>query len=194
LLAGCSSDPADTPAQSEAPGGSSGQPGLDQAQQGMQQMMEGLQQMQQAQTTPVDYQVLEGFVPEFSGWERSEVTGQQVKSVVSVSNASATYTNGGASLELEITDTSLSQLLLAPFTMMTQVGYEEVSDEGYTRAITLAGYPGFEKWENAGGDAEVSLLVANRFIVRAEGSGLENTEPARQLVQAVDLATLATQE
>jgi hypothetical protein len=164
------------------------------AQQGMEQMMQGLQQMAQGggQTTPVDFEVLKALLPELSGWERSDVSGQQVTTVVSVSTAEARYERGDGSMTLEIVDTSLSQVFLAPFMMVARSGFEERSDDGYTRATTLAGYPGFETWEIGTAHAEVAVLVADRFLVKAEGTGLEDPGPARALVEAVDLSTLAT--
>lgn len=166
------------------------------AQQGMAQMMQGLQQMAQgaqgAGTQPVDYEKLKELIPELSGWERSDVKGQQTSMGISVSMAEAHYTKGESSLKLEITDTSFSKLVLAPFMMFARAGFSERSDDGYKKGITLAGYPGFETWEKGSKHGEVNLLVADRFIVNADGRDVENTEPAKQLAQAIDLKKLST--
>ena len=165
----------------------------DAAQQGMQQMMQGLQQMAagaQGNTKAVDFELLKALVPEFSGWTRSDVKGQQVSMGITVSSAEARYRKDDASIKLEIIDTSLNQMILAPFMMFAKAGYEERSDTGYKKGMTLAGHPGFETWERDG-DAEVNLLVNKRFIVHTDGSGLATVEPARALAQAVDLSRLA---
>ncbi len=165
------------------------------AEQGMAQMMQGLQQMAQGaqgNTQPVDYEKLKELIPELSGWERSGVKGQQTTMGISVSTAEARYTQGDASLKLEITDTSFSKMVLAPFMMFARAGYSERSDDGYKKGMTLAGFPGFESWEKNSKNGEVHVLVADRFIVNAEGQDVDSTEPAKQLIQAIDLKKLST--
>lgn len=164
------------------------------AEQGMAQMMQGLQQMAQGaqgSTKPVEYEKLKELIPEFGGWERSGVKGQQTTMGISVSTAEGRYKKGDASLKLEITDTSFSKMVLAPFMMFARAGYEERSDDGYKKGMTLAGFPGFESWRKDSKVGEVNLLVANRFIVSAEGRKVDSTEPAKQLIQAVDLKKLS---
>jgi hypothetical protein len=166
------------------------------AQQGMAQMMQGLQQMSQAANAGgpvkvVDYEVLKGLIPEYKGWERSGVKGKTATMGVTVSSAEGRYEKDGQNIKLEIVDTSFNQMILAPFMMFARAGYEERSDDGYKKGMTLAGHPGFESFEKNGRDAEVHLLVANRFLVNAEGSGVESPEPVRALVQTVDLGKLA---
>lgn len=200
--AGCGgSQPADTAGSTPEtgtdpqPGAATVKEGAQAAQEGLQQMMQGLQQMAggevQVSTRPVDYELLKDVVPEFSGWERSDVKGQQLSMGISVSSAEGRYRQSEASIKLEIIDTSFSQVLLAPFMMLARAGYEQRSDDGYQKGITLAGHPGFESWKKAARDGEVHLLVANRFLINAEGSGVDSTEPVRQLVQAIDLEKLA---
>lgn len=165
------------------------------AEQGMAQMMQGLQQMAQGaqgSTQPVDYEKLKELIPELSGWERSGVKGQQTSMGISVSTAEARYQKGDASLKLEITDTSFSKMVLAPFMMFARAGYSERSDDGYKKGMTLEGFPGFESWEKNSKNGEVHLLVADRFIVNAEGQDVDSTEPAKQLIQAIDLKKLST--
>lgn len=161
-------------------------------------MMQGLQQMTEAgkqggaAVKLVDYELLKSLLPELGGWERSGAKGQQMTMGISVSTAEAHYKKGDASMKLEITDTSFSQMMLAPFMMFARAGYEEKSDDGYKKGITLAGYPGFETWEKGNKDAEIHLLVGERFLVGVEASGVDNPESARALAQAVNLSKLAS--
>ena len=76
-------------------------------------------------------------------------------------------------------------------TVFMTVGHEERSDDGYSRAITLAGSPGFEKWRKNGSDGEVGVLIAGRFVVNADGNHVENIDVLKNAVQAVDLNKLA---
>jgi hypothetical protein len=108
-----------------------------------------------------------------------------------ISKAGARYEKGDSSIKLDITDSSFNQLLLAPLSMFMAMGFEEKSDDGFTKAVKIAGLPGFEKWQNAGKDGEVTVVVANRFIVQADGNNVENLDVVRKVVTAVDLNKLA---
>ncbi|MCC7008093.1 MAG: hypothetical protein IT184_04705 [Acidobacteria bacterium] len=200
-LSACGGSSSSDSARPES-GASSAQPSSGQAQgspsveKGFEQMMQGVQQMADAQgrggqTKLVDYEVLKGLLPDLSGWERSGAKGQQVSMGISLSSAEAHYAKGDASMKLEIIDTNFSQMVLAPFMMFARAGYEEKSDDGYKKGMTLGGYPGFESWEKGNRDAEVHLLVGDRFMVNVEANGVDNAEPARALAQAVNLSKLA---
>ena len=154
-----------------------------------QAVQNGLSQLGQQQAKVVDYTVLKGMIPELSGWTRSEPKGETVSMGMSISKAEAEYTKGDASIDLEITDTAFMQALTMPFAMVAN--YSQRSDSGYKQGTTIAGQPGWEEWRTEGGHGEVNLLVGNRFIVTAKGSQLPSAEPAKQLVQAIDLGKLA---
>jgi hypothetical protein len=168
-----------------------------QAQQGVSQMMQGLGQMMQGQqpngqpVQVVDYEKLKELLPDYPGWEKSGVKGSQTSMGVSVSTAEAQYKKGESQIKLEITDTSLSQMLVAPF-MMFGANYSERSDDGYKKGINLNGYTGFEEWEKNNKHAEDHVLVGNRFIVHADASDVESADVPRGLVQAVNLQKLAS--
>lgn len=158
-------------------------------QQAAQAMQQAAAQNQNA--TAVDFEKLVELIPEVSGWTRSKPRGQQVSMGVSVSNAKARYEKGDSSIDLEITDTSFSQLVLAPWTMMMGLGWAERSSDGYRKAQAVNGQPGFESWENEPKNGEVTVLVANRFLVNAKGRSVDNIEAVRAVVQAVDFSKLA---
>jgi hypothetical protein len=166
------------------------------AQQGVAQMMQGLQQMagQQKGGQPVavvDYEKLKALLPEVPGWERSNAKGsQKAMGAFSISQAEADYRKGDASIDFEITDTTSVSMLVAPF-MMFGANYSERSDDGYKKGITVDGMQGFEEWRKDDKHAEVNLLVANRYIVHAQGSHVDSPDVARSFVQAVNLGALA---
>ena len=163
----------------------------DQLAQGMAQFAKGLGQMAQSSAPAVDYERLKELIPEISGWTRSAPRGEQVTMPFKISKAGARYEKGDSSIKLDITDSSFNQLLLAPLSMFMAMGFEEKSDDGFTKAVKIAGLPGFEKWQNAGKDGEVTVVVANRFIVQADGNNVENLDVVRKVVTAVDLNKLA---
>jgi X-X-X-Leu-X-X-Gly heptad repeat protein len=164
--------------------------GSEQMASGVAQMAHGLEQMAQGSTKAVDYESLKALLPEMDGWTRTDPKGEQVSMPVSHSRAEAHYRKDNSEIELEISDTALSQLLLAPVSMFLQSGYSERSDDGFTRAATIANQPGFEEWNAASHHAEVTAVAGGRFIVRATGDNVASVDPVRQLVESVDMTKL----
>ncbi len=179
------------PDQTPPPAATATPPPADAAAQGMQQAAQALQQMGQQTATAVDFEKLIALLPDVSGWTRSTPKGEQVSMGVSMSNAKAEYQKGDASIDLTITDSSFNQLVLSPLTMFLAAGYSERNSEGYRRSAAMGGNPGFEEWQNESKTAKVTVVVSNRFIVAAEGRGVDNVDPVKALVQAVNLGTLA---
>lgn len=159
---------------------------------GLQQVARGFQQMAQASTTSVDFEQLKSLLPEVAGWTRSDARGEQMTMPVSYARAQARYEKDRAHIELEITDTALNQLLLAPVAMFVAAGYSERSDEGFKRATKIANQPGMEEWNVDSRRAEVTAVVGHRFIVHATGYDVDGIGPVRSLVEAVDTAKLPT--
>ena len=158
---------------------------------GLQQMAQGFQQMAQGTAKPVDFEQLKGALPQVSGWTMSNARGEQVNMPVAISRAEARYSKDKSRVELEIVDTALSQLLLAPVSMFLGSGYSERSDDGFKRAAKIGGQPGFEEWRNDDNRGEVTAVVANRFIVKGTGHQVESLETVKSVVEAVDLGKLA---
>jgi X-X-X-Leu-X-X-Gly heptad repeat protein len=132
---------------------------------GLQQMAQGFQQMAQGSAKPVDFEQLKSALPEVGGWTRTNPRGEQTNMPVAVSRAEARYTKDQSRVELEIVDTALSQILIAPVSMFLASGYSERSDDGFKRSAKIGGQPGFEEWNNDDKRGEVTAVVANRFIV-----------------------------
>lgn len=164
----------------------------DAASQAAQSMQQAVQNIGNKSATAVDFEKLVALLPDVNGWTKGKPKGEQVSMGITMSHAKAEYTKGDASIDLEITDSSFNQLVLAPFTMFLAAGYSERSSEGYSKSAPIGGNPGFEKWNNENKDGEVTVVVGNRFIVNAKGRGVENTDPMKAMVQAVNLGTLAT--
>jgi hypothetical protein len=146
--------------------------------------------MAQSSAKAVDYESLKALLPEMDGWTRTDPKGEQVSMPVSHSRAEAHYRRDASEIELEISDTALNQLLLAPISMFLQSGYAERSDDGFTRARKIANQPGFEEWNAASHHAEVTAVAGGRFVVRATGDGVASIDPVRALVESVDMAKL----
>ena len=160
--------------------------------QGAQQLADAAKQLQ-GNVAVVDFERLMALIPEMSGWKRSEPKGEQANAMgFRFSRAEANYESGNSSMELEIQDVALAQMMLAPLSMWLVAGYEERSSDGYRRYAAVSGHPGWEEWQKGSRHAEVTTVVGNRFIVSAKANDVDSTAPARKLVESVDLGKLAS--
>jgi hypothetical protein len=173
--------------------GKGAQAGGNELAQGLQQMAQGIQQMGNAQSVKIiDSDRLKELLPEIGGWERGTPKGEQVSMMgMATSKAEARYTKGDSRIDLEITDTSFSQAMLAPFSMFLAMGFEEKSDDGFKRAAKIGGSPGLEEWNKGTRRAEATAIVGGRYIVQGTGRGVDGLDVVRKAVEAVDLAKLA---
>jgi hypothetical protein len=141
--------------------------------------------------SPVSFKALQGFFPELDGWTRGKPTGERVSFGIQISNAQVAYTKGDARITMKITDSTFSQAFLAPFAMMLTSGYERETSSGYEKSATVAGMPGWEKWDGERKHGEVNALVAKRFLVEINGRGIDDPEPLHALATHANLAGLA---
>ena len=138
-----------------------------------------------------DYEELKGLLPEVAGWTKSDVAGEEVSMPETHSRATARYSRNDSHIELDITDTGLSQLLLGPLSVFLASGYTERSDDGFKRALRISGQPGLEDWNGTAGRGEVTALVGSRFVVKAIGHDVSSIDAVRSVVEAIDFPKLA---
>lgn len=169
------------------------------AAQSLEQMAKGFEQLAKGGSATVDgkpvepvrFQDLIDLLPQLDGWEQQKPTGERMTSPFPTANAKATYTKDDATINVEVVDSTFSQLLLAPVAMFLQSGYSTESTSGYEKSITVNGQPGWEKWDSDAKNAEVHALVGKRFIVSVEGHNVENPEQLREVASKMDFNRLA---
>ena len=110
---------------------------------------------------------------------------------MSISTAQVTYTKGDSSVNLEITDTAMNQLVVGQMAAMIKSVNIEQPANGYRKASTVAGFPAIEEWDADTKNAELTVIVAGRFIVKANANDVSDIKPARAVIDAVDLKKLA---
>lgn len=150
------------------------------------------QQLVQSSVKAADFESLKTLLPDVDGWTKSDVRGEEVTEPVSYSRAQARYRRKESHIEFEITDTGLSQLLLAPLSVFLASGYAERSDDGFKRAVKIAGQPGMEDWNAKSSRGEVVVVVVSRFVVKAVGHDVEGIDPVRKVVEAVSFSSLGS--
>lgn len=158
---------------------------------GLQQMAGGLKEMARQSAKPVPFEALMPLLPEIPGWSRGEPRGESGTMPMAYSRVEARYTSGDRVLTMEITDTALSQFLLAPLSMFLASGYAERSNDGFKRSVTVGGHPGFEDWNAQARRAHVTVVVGGRYVVEASADDVDGIDVARQAVDAVDLSRFA---
>jgi hypothetical protein len=157
---------------------------------GMQQVAQGLQQLQQGAAKPVDFEQLITVLNDVDGWTRSEPRGEQMNMPVSYSTAEARYRKDDAQVYVKVQDSALSQLLIAPYSMFLKSGYSERSSDGFKRSMEFEGSPGFEEWNSRSGNGEVTVLVAQRFIVSARGTRVADLDAVKGVLRQIGLSKL----
>jgi uncharacterized membrane protein len=88
---------------------------------------------------------------------------------VATSNAEATYARGDARITLTVTDMS-AMGALAAITGAMGAERSNLTANGYEKFGKIDGRFTTEAWNRAGGNGRFAVLVANRFVVQAQGS------------------------
>ena len=139
---------------------------------------------------PVRFQELQAALPEISGWQRAEPTGERMTAPVPFSQAEADYTMGDANISVKVVDSAFSQMLIAPWAMFLTAGYERESSEGFERSVTVAGNPGFERYNKNNKDGELNIVFAKRFLVTIEGDNITDTKVLHEFASKIDASKL----
>ena len=170
--------------------------GAKQAAQGLEAMAKGLEAMAGGaaggtKVDPVSFRDLQTFFPDLDGWEKEKPTGERMTSPFPFSQAEVRYSKGDSQIEMKLVDSGFNQLLFTPFAMMMQAGYEKETQSGYEKSTTVAGMPGWEKWNTDGKDGSVNALVGKRFLLSIEGSNVPDVKALHAIAAKVDMNKLA---
>lgn len=144
---------------------------------GMAEAVEAFAEQHQSGVTyeTVDFRELRDLLPEATaGLERTDIQGerQNIGGAISVSRANATYQGAedNSRINISIMDgagaVGTFAFLGAAWTM---VDVDRESSDGFERTSTFEGHKSFEKYSERDSSAELSLVIANRFLVNIEG-------------------------
>jgi hypothetical protein len=144
--------------------------------------------------TPVDFRDLKALLPENLGTiKRTNLEGERTAAMgMNISTASADYSDqeNNQSIDLKITDlgsvSGLSGLAAYGWYM---VDIDKETETGYEKTTTYKGYKGYEKYDNQYKSGEISLLIAKRFVVEANGNNVD-MDQLKAAVNLIDLGKL----
>ena len=139
----------------------------------------------------MSFRDLQTAFPSVNGWTMDKPKGERMTSPVAFSQTETRYRMGDAQIEVKIVDSAFQQLLVAPWAMFLAAGYEKETDDGYEKSTTVAGHPGFEKWNDRRKSGELNLVVAKRFLVSLEGDKLTEMKQLHDFAAQVDFGKLA---
>ena len=141
---------------------------------------------------PVSFRDLQEAFPTVSGWTMDKPKGERMTAPVAFSQTETRYRNGDQAIEVKIVDSAFNQILVAPWAMFLSAGYEKETDNGYEKSTTIAGHPGFEKWNERRKDGELNIVVAKRFLVSVEGDRLTDMKQLHEFASKIDFSRLGT--
>ena len=165
--------------------------GLEQMARGLEAAVSGRASGDEKPVDPVSFRELQTLFPEVDGWTKGKPIGERMSSPFPFSQAEVTYTKGDARVELKMVDSGFNQLLLTPYAMFLQAGYEKETAEGYEKSTPVNGQPGWEKWNAEGKDGELNAVVGKRFLVTIEGDQIDDTKVLHDIAGKIDMEKLA---
>ena len=125
----------------------------------------------------VDYKLLKDMLPDnAAGLKRTDASGEKTAAMgIQVSNAEGQYSdNQGKNITLKVTDIgSMTGLAGMAAYAWAMTDMDRENDSGYEKTSNFNGYKSHEKWNKDSNSGEISVLVGNRFIAEATGSGVD---------------------
>lgn len=143
------------------------------AQQAEQQIRQSQQAGQNGKINAVDPNVLKALLPDnVAGAPRTEISAVTAGAAgMGGSDAEATYQNGDTHITLKVADIAAAGGLAA-LAGAVNVQEDRETATGYEKVHTVDGRLTTEKYDNQDKSGEYSVMVASRFLISAEGSGV----------------------
>jgi hypothetical protein len=140
---------------------------------------------------PVDFRELKNLLPaDIGAMKRTSAEGEKGGGFgFVVSHAEARYEGGGGHATLKITDPGNLSGMAAMAAMWMNLELDKETDTGYEKTGSAGGRRFHEKYDKNSKTGEYTVIVANRFIVEINGSGMDM--PAmKKVVESTNLAKL----
>jgi hypothetical protein len=125
-----------------------------------------------------------------AGMARASLSAEKTGAMgIQVSNVDAEYAAGDRRIRLTISDTGGASGMMG-MASWAMVQTEREDDTGYEKTYKDDGKLVHEQWDSGSRSGEYSVIVADRFVVKAEGENLEVAE-LKAAVAEIDLDALA---
>lgn len=160
----------------------------------MQEMAKQAEEMQKkGPVETVDFRKLKEMLPtDADGLDRKEATGEKSGMAgFAFSTAKAEYASadGSQRIELSIVDAGGSGALMG-LAAWSMVEVDKETENGYEKTTKYGDYKAYEKYDNGSRDGELAVIVKNRFVVSAKGSGVDMSQ-IKATLDEIDLDKLS---
>ncbi|MFN4146248.1 MAG: transposase [Runella sp.] len=141
----------------------------------------------------IDPKLLKELLPaDADGLKRKEASSE--KNAVmgfGVSTATARYSDDNSqSINVNITDVAGMSMALMGMAAWSMASVDKETETGYEKTTTYSGHKAFEKYDKQSQNGEISVLVANRYIIQVSGNGV-SMDKIKEVLDDIDLKKLA---
>jgi len=140
----------------------------------------------------VDFRKLKELLPEsIAGMERTESEGQKSGAMgMNISTAEGRYEEGNRRMQINLADAGGIPMAMMGLAAWTNADIERETDDEYERTTVLNGFKAFERYNYKNKEGQISIVVAERYIVNIEGDNVEESD-LKNALDALDLDGLA---
>jgi hypothetical protein len=147
-------------------------------------------------TLAIPYKELQNYLPDAPGYTKEGgPKGEQMTMPMmgSISSARQNYTGGGKSLEIEIMDYNAAFQGFSMAAMPYKMGISSEDDNMKTGPVSLgiADVIAYETIHKNTKAAELVLIVADRFLIKLDGSQMEDSGTLQRIAKSMKLGELA---
>jgi hypothetical protein len=135
---------------------------------------------------------LEPLLPaSLEGWTKTRSTSNRVTDGCEYAFADTVYTNGDAKLRVTVADTGFDAgalMTVATIVLSFPAGHTEtIPPDTIINRISYRDYPAATMWNSAKGEAEFTVVVGDRFVVKIEGTRVDGLDTLRGVLDKIDL-------
>jgi hypothetical protein len=142
---------------------------------------------------PVDFRKLKELLPaEAAGLAQKEAGGEKNGAMgFTISQANARYEEeSGSSIDIDLLDTGgIGGIAMMGLAAWSVAEIDKETADGYEKTTKINGYKGYEKYSTSGKYGEISVFVAERYVVNVKGNNV-TMDQLKEALNDIDLAKL----
>jgi len=146
----------------------------------------------QQKVDPVNWRDLVPFLIDIPGYDADGAPEGSTTSMggFKISQAERGYTSGDKELQIEIIDGANASMVYQGFKM--GMNFEVDTSEEYLKKIEIKGFPGIEQYDYQDREAQVILLIGDRFLMTFDGENYpKDGSELSKIAEAFDLEGMA---
>ncbi len=158
----------------------------------IQKMAEGAEKMsKEGPKETADPKKLKELLPaDADGLTRKEASSEKTAAMgFGISTATGRYGNGDEQIKITITDVAGTGIALMGMAAWSMASIDKETDNGYEKTTEYKDHKAYEKYNTSSKDGEISILVANRYIVQVEGNNV-SMDKIKSVLDDIDLGKL----